>query len=108
MIGRFRNVDAFMAIDLFLCWAVQDRISRRWTVIESGEQAERREVQLFKPIRSMGDYDPDAIPIEWRSWLNGHRQVAPTSEEMEKCESFDCQFDHLESHQVEMFSISTG
>eukprot|EP00892_Ulva_mutabilis_P008134 jgi/Ulvmu1/5693/UM024_0040.1 len=60
----------------------------RWTVVDGGEQAERREVQLFTPIKSMADYDPDAIPIEWRSWLNGHRQIAPTTDEIDRLEAY--------------------
>jgi hypothetical protein len=50
-----------------------------------GDFTERREVQLYKPPAQMADYDPTAIPTEWRSWLNGHRRVPPSPEESERC-----------------------
>jgi hypothetical protein len=46
-----------------------------------GDVEDRREVQLFKPPKEMADYDPNAVPIEWRSWLNGNRRVPPSPEE---------------------------
>ena len=50
-----------------------------------GDIEGKREVQLFDVPRDMASYDPSAIPIEWRSWLNGHRRVPPTPDESAKC-----------------------
>lgn len=52
--------------------------------MDRGQVTVRREVQMLNPPAIPSDYDPSAIPIEWRSWLNGNRKVPPSEEEIQK------------------------
>lgn len=56
----------------------------RWDMVDRGQTTVRREVQMYCPPATPADYDPSAIPIEWRSWLNGNRRVAPSAEEIQR------------------------
>ena len=50
-----------------------------------GDYEERREVQLFEPLKDMASYDPSCVPVEWRSWLRGHRRAPPSLEDSARC-----------------------